>query len=463
MDSSSSSEAAVIEGSLYTIGPASRPSLRSSRAMPATQTAAQLTEFTRRGAGTDAERRAALWLREETASSRREATIETFWCRPNWALAHSWHLVLGIAGSLVMVSDPTLGGALVLVALISILADWFTGRSPGRRLTPERASQNVVSRPLTADRPPADPDAGQRLRLIVTANYDAGRADLIHRSWLHRATGLPRRLAGDGRLTPGWLGWLVIAHMWLLAVAILRHGSAGTTSPAVGILQLIPTVVLVLALALLLESAAADIGPGAADNAAGTAVAVALTRALDAAPPRRVAVELVLQGAGDGQMIGLARHLRGRRKQLVRRNTIVLGIGPCGPGPPHWWTGDGSLVPLRYHRRLRQLAEQLADAEPALDARPHRGRGTAPAMPARLRGIPAINLGSLDARGLAAGSHTAQDTAENLDPQALDELLQFALMLVDAIDSDLVRRDTDPPTSATPPTAAAPAMPAAHL
>jgi hypothetical protein len=437
--------------------------------MSATQTAAQLTEFTRRGAGTDAERRAALWLRDETESGWREATIETFWCRPNWAMAHSWHLLLGIAGSLVMVSNATLGGALVLAALISILADWFTGRSPGRRLTPERASQNVVSLPLAADRPVADrsgdpdagdPDAGERLRLIVTANYDAGRADLIHRSWLRRATGLPRRLAGDGRFTPGWLGWLVIAHVWLLVVAVLRHGSPGTTSPAVGILQLIPTVVLVLALALLVESAAADIGPSAADNATGTAVALALTRALDAAPPRRVAVELVLQGAGDGQMIGLARHLRERRKQLVRRNTIVLGIGPCGPGPPHWWTGDGNLVPLRYHPRLRQLAGQVAEAEPARDARPHRGRGTAPAMPARLRGIPAINLGSLDARGLAACSHTAQDTAENLDPRALDELLQFALMLVDAIDSDLVRRDTDPPT---PPTAAAATTAAAHL
>jgi hypothetical protein len=423
--------------------------------MSATQTAAQLTEFARRGAGTDAERRAALWLRKETESRRREATIETFWCRPNWALAHGWHLLLGIAGSLVMVSDPTLGGAFVLVALISILADWLTGRSPGRRLTPEHASQNVVSRPLPADLPAAESDAGERLRLIVTANYDAGRADLIHRSWLRRATGLPRRVAGDGRFTPGWLGWLAIAHVWLLVVALLRGGSSGTTSPTVGILQLIPTVVLVLALALLLESAAADIGPSAADNAAGTGIALALIRALDAAPPRRVAVELVLQGAGDGQMIGLARHLRGRGKQLVRSNTIVLGIGPCGPGLPHWWTGDGNLVPLRYHPRLRELAGQLADPETGLEARAHRGRGTAPAMPARLRGIPAINIGSLDVQGLAAGSHTAQDTAEKLDPRALDELLQFALMLVDAIDSDLTRRDTDPPTATTPATAAA--------
>jgi hypothetical protein len=423
--------------------------------MSATQTAVQLTEFARRGAGTDAERRAALWLRDEAESTRRQATIETFWCRPNWALAHSWHLLLSIAGSLVMVSNPMLGGALVLVALLSIVADGLTGRSPGRRLTPERASQNVVSQP-PSDRPTAGSNDTDHLRLIVTANYDAGRAGLVHRPWLRRATALPRRLTGDGRFTPGWLGWLVIAHLWLLAVAVLRAGSSGTTSWALGILQLIPTVVLVLALALLLESAAADSGPSAADNAAGTAVALALIRALDAAPPRRLAAELVLQGAGDGQMIGLTRHLRGRArpKTLARANTIVIGIGPCGQGRPHWWRGDGNLVPLRYHPRLRDLAERLAGPETGLDARPHRGRGTAPALPARLRGIPAINVGSLDPRGLAVGSHTAQDTAENLDPRALDEVLQFALMLVDAIDSDLVGRETDPPAPAAAPAAA---------
>jgi hypothetical protein len=426
--------------------------------MPATQTAAQLTEFARRGAGTNSERLAAAWLRDEAESGRREATIETFWCRPNWALAHSWHLLLGIAGSLVMVSNPTLGGGLVLAGLICILADWFTGRSPGRRLTPEHASQNVVSRPPAASPPPggtngAGSEAGgdERLHLIVTANYDAGRAGLIHRPWLRRATGLPRRLAGDGRFIPGWLGWIAIAHVWLLAVAVVRLGSSETTGAAVGALQLIPTVVLVLTLALLLESAAADFGPAAADNAAGTAVALGLIRTLDTAPPRRLAVELVLQGAGDGQMIGLARHLRARRKELTRANTIVLGIGPVGAGQPHWWTGDGPLVPLRYHPRLRDLAARLADPASGLDARPYRGRGTAPALPARFRGLPAINLGSLDAQGFAAGSHTAQDTAETLDPGTVDELLQFVLILVEAIDAELVART---PTAAIEPTTA---------
>jgi Peptidase family M28 len=409
--------------------------------MPAADTAAQLTEFSRRGAGTNAERRAALWVRGELQSARRSATLETFWCRPNQALTHVWHVALAVAGSLVMVSRPVIGGALVLGALLCVLADWVTGRSPGRRLTLEHASQNVVSRPVRA--PATDPP----FRLILTANYDAGRTALAHR--LRR---FAPRAAG-----PGWLGWLVIGLVWLLAVAVLRHAGGSPSSRAVGILQLVPTVGLVLALALLLEAAVADFGPAAADNAAGTAVAIALARALDAAPPRRLSVELVLQGAGDGQMLGLRRHLRARRRELDRRRTIVLGIGPVAAGRPSWWTADGPLVPLRFHRRLRELAGAVTEA--GLTARPHHGRGTSPALPARVAGIPAITVGCLDDRGLAAHSHTAQDTAATLESSAVDELLQFALTLVDAIDADLARQE---PGAASGRPAGAPAPAPAH-
>ncbi len=73
--------------------------------------------------------------------------VESFWCRPNWALAHAWHAALGLAGSLLSVPLPHLGLDLLLAALACVLADELLGISPGRRLTRERASQNVVARP----------------------------------------------------------------------------------------------------------------------------------------------------------------------------------------------------------------------------------------------------------------------------------------------------------------------------
>jgi peptidase M28-like protein len=397
--------------------------------MQALDTATQLTRFKRRGAGTDAERRAAAWLAGQLRGGRRRATLQTFWCRPNWALAQAWHTLAAIVGSLLAVHHGFLGGAIILGALLCVIADGLTGYSPGRRLTREHASQNVVSRA------PAPPGAPPRVCLVVTANYDAGRTGLVYRDWLRAPVARLRRLTGP--LSPGWTGWLVIAMAWLVAVAVLRHG--GTTGTPIGIVQLLPTAALVLALALLLELAGAPFGPAAGDNGTGAGVAIALVRALDAAPPRRLDVELVLQGAGEAGMAGLRRHLRSRRGELRPANTIVLGIGAAGSGRPRWWVSDGPLVPLRFLARLRGLAAQAAGAPSPTAARAHRGRGTSPALPARRRRLPALTVGCLDARGLATRSHQAGDTPAALDPAASDALLQFALTLVDAIDADLAR------------------------
>lgn len=403
--------------------------------MQVLDTATQLTRFRRRGAGTDAERRAAVWLAGQLRGGRRRAALQTFWCRPNWALAQAWHTLAAIVGSLLAVHHGYLGGAVVLGAALCVIADGLSGYSPGRRLTREHASQNVVSRA------PSPPDE-TRVRLIVTANYDAGRTGLAHRGWLRGPAARFKRLSGP--LSPGWTGWLVILMACLVAVAVVRHGGAEGTP--IGVVQLVPTAALVLALALLLELAAAPFGPAAGDNATGTAVAIALMRALDAAPPRRLNVELVLQGAGEADMVGLRRHLRSRRGELRRDNTVVLGIAAAGGGRPRWWMSDGPLVPMRYHATLRALAARVSGA--GHTARPHRGRGISPALPARARWLPALTIGCLNGRDLAPRSHQPDDTAARLDPAAPDALLQFALTLVDAIDADLGR--TQAATAPTP-------------
>ena len=82
-----------------------------------------LSAFPRRAAGSDAERRAATWLAGQLRAGRRTARIETFWCRPSWALAQSWHLALGLAGSLVAVGSPHVGAVLIDAASLQTLAE----------------------------------------------------------------------------------------------------------------------------------------------------------------------------------------------------------------------------------------------------------------------------------------------------------------------------------------------------
>jgi hypothetical protein len=396
--------------------------------MSTADTIASLAEFEGRGAGTNAERRAALWLASELRSGRREANLETFWCRPNWALAHTWHAALAVAGSLLTVASPKLGGAVILVALVSLVLDGLTGMSLGRRLSPEHASQNVIS-PAPVEAP---------VKLIITANYDAGRMGLVYRPAIRRATA--RLSALTARRAPGWLGWMLIAFLWLLAMAILRDG--GKTGAGLDVAQLIPTAGLVIAAGLLLELAGSPFGPAAGDNGSGVALAIALARALDVAPSGQLGVEIVLQGAGDGAMIGLNRYLSARRGERRTVGTVVLGIGACGGGERRWWTGDGSLIPLRFGRRLEAVAERSIGSRTELGATPHRGRGVSPAFPARFAGLPAITIGCLDVRGLVPRSHQPSDLPGAVDRGAIDGLLEAALTLVDAIDADLAQPAT---------------------
>jgi hypothetical protein len=394
--------------------------------MRALELTATLAVFERRGPGTDAERRAARRLATELFRGGFRAKLETFWCRPNWALAHAWHVALALAGSLLSVSHPTLGAAMLGAALLSIVTDEVTGISPGRRLTPERASQNVVATS-------SDTTSGHKTTLLITANYDAGRTALVYRDVLRRPAAALRGMAG--RLALGWLAWLSLVIVWALAVAIIR--AAGHPSGHIlGVVQLPPTVALVLALALLLEAAAASYGPAANDNTTGTAVAVAVAQALSTTPLRSIDnVELVLTGAGEGGGIGLRRYLRSRRYELTRANTIVLGIAPCGGGRLHGWLSDGRLIPLRYARALQQLAPKLEM---------HRGRGGAPAYPARARGLPALAIGCLDPRGLAPRSHQLTDTVTTIDERALSQAVEFTLLLIHEISAGLAAAEPSP-------------------
>jgi hypothetical protein len=409
------------------------------------ETIANLDGFTGRGAGTDAERRAAAWLRRRLdagtvggAGSTRTARLEPFWCRPNWALAHSWHAGLGVVGSLVSRASPQIGAALVLAALLSVVVDALTGLSLGRLLSRERASQNVVSE-AELETPRDD-----LVHLVITANYDAGRCGLVHRDALRRpVTWLAR---ASGPLALGWLSWVCIALVWLSVVALLRAEGHGGT--ALDVIQLVPTIGLLFAFALLLELATSHFSPAAGDNGSGVAAAIALGLALDAAPPHRLSVDLVLQGAGDGEGIGLREYLRSRKHVRRSANTVALGFAACGSGGPRWWVSDGALVPRRYGKELRAICAAIARGEDLPAARPHRGRGHTSPLRARWARLPAIALGCLDERGVAPRSHQTTDTPQTVSLEAIDQAVQFGLQVVDRLDAMLARHAKTPTTRA---------------
>ena len=167
--------------------------------------------------GSDAERRAAQHLAGRLEELGREAETETFAVWPAWATAYAINCVVAVIGSVVAVSSATLGTGLVLLATIATFLDLAGILPTTRRLLGRRASQNVVS---WGDR---DRDGA----VILVAHYDTGPL----------------------RTRP--LSAMFLAMLVLLACCVLRAG--GMEGTALTVVQFIPTVVLIVYVALLLD------------------------------------------------------------------------------------------------------------------------------------------------------------------------------------------------------------------
>ena len=165
-----------------------------------------------RGACTDAERRAALWLHDELRARGHEAWVETVWVRPQWAGSLFLHAVLGVAASLAATAVPALG--LVAFGLAVSYAAELVGFPLLARLLVRRATQVVVVEP---------PDGSSAQWLV--APTDAPRGGVARR-WLR----LP------------FLWAVVVALLWVVVMGAVR--ASGSEGGWVGAVQLVPTVAL---------------------------------------------------------------------------------------------------------------------------------------------------------------------------------------------------------------------------
>jgi hypothetical protein len=396
--------------------------------MDPVRTVRALGAFEGRGPGTDSERRAALWIVDRLGQAGRDVRLETVWVRPHWPAVHAIHATLAAAASALSVASPVAGLALGLAVAVSFAGDLTGAFFLVRRLTPERATQNLVS---TAR------GDGKQVRLVVCAALDAPRAGAAGRApWSTLYARLRRSLGFPPALTV-----LFVASILIAAFAAARL--AGAEGTALGAGQLVPTLVLLTGVAVLVDLALSDASPGAG-AASAAAVALALTAELDARPPRNLAVELVIAGAGQGPALGMRSYVRARRKRVRAQELAVLALEPAGAGTPRWWTHDGPLVPVRLHPQLVATAEACARDEPSLGARPLRGGGVTHAYPPRRARWPAIAIGCLDELDRSPHAGTDEDTPEHVDPAAMDAALTLCLSLVGRLDARLDRGATGP-------------------
>lgn len=356
---------------------------------------AELADIGPRGACGDGERRAAVALRDRLRRRGRPARIETAWVRPAWPWLYAGLCALGAAASLLALAQPEVALAIVVVVLVALAGDAGGWAPFARLLLPRRATQCVVSEP--------PPRPGRpRIRLIVTAPYDA------------RLGGLARRLAPLRARLPLPSGPALMCLALTLLAALTAVRVTGVEERWVDLVAIAPTVALLLGAGLYLDVALAGPSADADANAGAAAVALAVAAELDRIPPRNLAVELVLAGAGEAGHLGFRDYVRRRRRAARPRELAVLALGPAGAGPPRHHRAEGVLPPRNAHPGLIAVADRGRRAR----------HGSTAAAEALRAGWPAIGLS-------AAG---APDRVERASMAAM---VAYAVRLVRALDRQL--------------------------
>jgi hypothetical protein len=391
----------------------------------------ELCSFEGRGPGTDAERRAANMLAGRLRAIGRRAEIEPTYIHPNYALIHAVHVAIALAGSLVGIAQPAIGFGLVLFAATSMYLDLNTRFYLLRRLFFRRASQNVVS-------PGANP--GAPLRVILVAHYDAARSGYV---FGERGATAARRVSERWRLLLG--PWRLIfwgAMVPLLPILGLRM--AELDAQWLSIIQVIPTVLLILAGFLLIDIALSRIVPGAYDNASGVAGVLSVAAELEADPAPNLDVWVVLTGAEECLDEGFRNWVLAHRGELDRERTVIVNVDSLSYGSIHYEVSEGPVISQAMDPELVELCEALAQAgatEPggAL-ARPLRSPVTTDAIASAIRRLRTIAITGLDEGVPPPWYHAHTDTPDRVNAASLTRATEFVTSLLRLLDRDAGRR-----------------------
>jgi hypothetical protein len=359
-----------------------------------------LLELGRRAPGSDAERRTAVHLRDRLAALNRDAEVEALDAFPHWPLAYAILAAATVAASVLAVYVPIAGAAVALVAALLTFLDAGLLIPTLRRPLGRRASQNVISKG-------GDESAGA---LVLVAHSDAGRGGILQSSRLAR-----RPIGG---LQP--LFW---AELGVLACSLVRL--TGVDGTVLTIAQFVPTLALIVAVALLVDVALSPTRGGENDNASGCVVVLRLAQRFGAPEAlHHFNLHVLFTGAQHAGTAGMRAFLK--RHELRRDHTVFLNVDRVGSGDVRYTRREGALFTQRSHPQLTALCEQIVEDE--LEAAPLTSRAASDASAAGAAGYAAITVTCRDSGGYASG---------RVAEESLEKAEAFCAELIERIDAEL--------------------------
>ncbi len=270
----------------------------------------------------------------------------------------------------------------------------------------------------------AAPSGETRRRVVVTGHVDTHRTALAMQSpALWQIFQLLTTLVGIANVA------LVAVFVWGLV----------TPDPLPRTITLWTGMVYLLALVFTLQPDTAPYVAGANDNASGAAAVLTLAERLKAEPLAHTAVFLVNTGCEEVACFGLLDWIKRHAASdaLDARYLVLDNIGGRG-SDVNYVLDETVLIPVRSDPELVALAERVAQANPALGAKPFHYKGLDSELSlAAIYGQKALGLLNFDpVTKMPPNFHTVRDNMSNIDPAVLDRSEQFAWALLQALDEE---------------------------
>jgi len=275
--------------------------------------------------------------------------------------------------------------------------------------------------------------------VILCAHYDAAQTGRVFD---------PRSVARAARLQarlPFSIGPFRLIF-WSLAslLPILGARMAGVEAEWLSLIQIFPTLLLIVAVFLLVDIALSAVVPGANDNASGVATVLSLAAELDREPPEHLDVWVLLTGAEECLHEGMRSFVLANRRELQRDSTYFLCVDTVGHGNVRFEVAAGWVVSFPMDRRLVELCEAIAEADGenggGYGARALRHGLAGDSIAPRVRRYATTTITCANELNFVPGYHTAADVPERIDPEALQRAHGFTLALVRLLDREVGRR-----------------------
>lgn len=291
-----------------------------------------------RGASTQSERAAADYIRERFTTHTPDTEVDDF-----FAIESPWLLFASYYGEFLVIALlafwwPWAAFAYGTLVFILYMAEFF-GYRVLAHLLPQYETQNVTARFLGAN--------PKRL-FVVTAHYDSPKYSAI--------------------TSPQAQPWLRLMHvavvicMLAVLVSCVAEG-VGVFTDAPFRVDLVlrwsgVTLLLCAAAALASCELSGEFVRGAADNASGVAVLLALAERFTESPLDDADVWLVATGSKETWLSGMRRFMAGH--VFDKESTYFLNIDRVGAGALRYVTGEGMLHLFRCPKELVDAARSEA-------------------------------------------------------------------------------------------------------